>query len=143
MDRLSWKSLVHDTYVHTHVNVLCACVCVCMCVCMCVCVYVCAVVEGEMTGLSEQIRMGGLRPMLDVGMTPSHVSILQDEDTGSNPLTGEEGGEEGEGEGGEGDGMWHCCPLESVGLGGNQIRDEGAASLASALAKNNSACDSL
>ena len=75
--------------------------------------------------LTEQIRSGRLRPMLELGVTPSHVSIaVVDERDG-------EGGEEREGE-------VYCIPLESLGLGGNQITDTGAKVLAESLTSNTS-----
>ncbi len=86
--------------------------------------------------LTEQIRSGGLRSMLELGVTPSHVSIAVDDSAGEGVLVrNEEGGEEEEEEV-EREG--YCIPLESLGLGGNQISDAGAASLAVGLAKNTS-----
>ena len=43
-----------------------------------------------------------------------------------------------EGEEGEGEGEPHCCPLESLGLGGNRVSDDGVAALADALTQNTS-----
>ncbi|CAI8037879.1 NLR family CARD domain-containing protein 3 [Geodia barretti] len=107
-------------------------------------------VESE-TSLKERIRGGGLRPILELGVTPSHISMLLE--GGGEDVEGvdggdedEEGEEEGEGEKleeegkekekeEEGEGMF-CLPLESLGLGGNKIGDIGAQHLASALASN-------
>ena len=52
------------------------CVCVCLCVCVCVCVSVCAVSSHSQVSLKERIRAGGLRPMLELGVTPSHISVM-------------------------------------------------------------------
>ena len=49
--------------------------------------YTCGVAGGSESSLKERIRSGGLRSMLELGVTPSHISML---------LEGEE--EEGEGE---------------------------------------------
>ena len=99
-------------------------------------------ISGETASLTEQIRSGGLRPALELGVTPSHVSLAADSQ-------GEEEEEEGEGpdsEDGEGPvddygyrGDWvYCISLESVGLGGNQITNSGAVALADGLKSNTS-----
>ena len=79
--------------------------------------------------LTEQVRSGGLRSMLEMGLTPSHISVAV-EDCGG-------GGEEGV-DGDRGEKEIYCIPLESLGLGGNQISDAGAISLAEGLASNTS-----
>ena len=67
--------------------------------------------------------------MLELGVTPSHLSVAVEE-------TGEGGEEEEEGLGGE-EGSY-CVPLESLGLGGNQITDAGVKSLVAGLHSNTS-----
>ena len=64
--------------------------------------------------------------MLELGVTPSHVSLavteeVQGETTPPNEETGE---------------TIFCIPLESIGLGGNQITCAGATMLASGLKTN-------
>ena len=66
--------------------------------------------------------------MLELGVTPSHVSLAVDE-MGEK----EEGREEEEEEEGS-----YCIPLESLELWGNQISDFGASSLADGLKTNTS-----
>ena len=65
--------------------------------------------------------------MLELGVTPSHVSVAVDNQSDS------EGGEDGEG----GEEVF-CIPLESLGLGGNRIGDAGATCLADGLKTNTS-----
>ena len=113
-------------------------------------------VSGETTSLTEQIRAGGLRPALELGVTPSHVSLAAAQSVQSiqsaqsSSLPGDLHLEEELGEGVElsedgieghlyGDGVY-CIPLESVGLGGNQITSVGAAALADGLKSNTSEC---
>ena len=70
--------------------------------------------------------------MLELGVTPSHLSMAVEEKGEGE----EEEREEEEGPGGE-EGSY-CVPLESLGLGGNQITDAGAKSLAAGLYSNTS-----
>ena len=85
-------------------------------------------------------------------MTPSHVSLVAQslqsiQSVQSSSLPGEEelgegvelseDGVEGQWDGFHGDGVY-CIPLESVGLGGNQITSVGAAALADGLKSNTS-----
>ena len=110
--------------------------------------------SGETASLTEQIRAGGLRPALELGVTPSHVSLAAAQSvqsvhsiqSSSLPPGEEELGEgaelsedgvEGQFDGFHGDGVY-CIPLESVGLGGNQITSAGAAALADGLKSNTS-----
>ena len=62
--------------------------------------------------------------MLELGVTPSHVSVAVDNQSDSE-----------DGEGGE---EVFCIPLESLGLGGNRIGDAGATCLADGLKTNTS-----
>ena len=90
--------------------------------------------------LTSHIRAGKLRPMLELGITPSHVSIAVDSKS-EDGQHGEGGDTEKEGEGnGEGEGQVevYCVPLESLGLGGNLIGNSGAKSLAQGLVSNTS-----
>ena len=107
--------------------------------------------------MTEQIRAGGLRPALELGVTPSHVSLaaaqsvqsIQSAQSSSLPgdlhleeELGEgvelsEDGVEGQLDGLHGDGVY-CILLESVGLGGNQITSVGAVALADGLKSNTS-----
>ena len=70
--------------------------------------------------------------MLKLGVTPSHVSVAVEETGGGGEKEGreEEQKEEDEEEGS------YCILLESLGLGGNQISDLGASSLADGLKTN-------
>ena len=70
--------------------------------------------------------------MLELGVTPSHVSVAVEEMGGGGEKEGreEEQEEEDEEEGS------YCISLESLGLGGNQISDLGASSLADGLKTN-------
>ena len=70
--------------------------------------------------------------MLELGVTPSHVSLAVGEMGEKEEEREEEEEEEGEEEGS------YCIPLESLGLGGNQISDLGASSLADGLKSNTS-----
>ena len=81
--------------------------------------------------------MGGLRPALELGVTPSHVSLAagSQEDEGEGPES-EDGGEMVRDETGIYGDSVYCIPLESVGLGGNQITCTGVASLADGLKSN-------
>ena len=63
------------------------------------------------SSLTEQIRHGRLIPMLELGVTPSHVSLAVGE-MGEKEEEREKEEEEGEEEGS------YCIPLESLGLGG-------------------------
>ena len=65
--------------------------------------------------------------MLEMGVTPSHLSMAVGEE-------GERGEDWEEGE----ERSPYCIPLESLGLGGNQITDLGAVSLAEGLVSNTS-----
>ena len=114
-------------------------------------------VSGETTSLTEQIRAGGLQPALELGVTPSHVSLaaaqsvqsIQSVQSSSLPgdlhleeelgegVESSEDGVEGQLNGLYGDGVY-CIPLESVGLGGNQITSVGVAALADGLKSNTS-----
>ena len=100
--------------------------------------------------MTEKIRAGGLGPALELGVTPSHVSLAAAQSIQSiqsSSLPGEEElGEglelsedevEGQFDDPYGDGVY-CIPLESVGLGGNQITSVGAAALADGLKSNTS-----
>lgn len=101
----------------------------------------------ETSSLTEQIRHGKLRPILDLGVVPSQVSLVGG--GGS-----ESGGEEWDGgavpeeskEGGEGataavkEVRSYCIPLQSLGLGGNKITSLGAGYLADGLKTNTSEC---
>ena len=69
--------------------------------------------------------------MLELGVTPSHVSLAVGE-MGEKEEEREKEEEEGEEEGS------YCIPLESLGLGGNQISDLGASNLADGLKTNTS-----
>ena len=73
--------------------------------------------------------------MLELGVTPSHVSVAV-EDKGGEGDEGER--EEDEQEEEEEEENSYCIPLESLGLGGNQITDLGAGSLADGLKTNRS-----
>lgn len=87
--------------------------------------------------LQDAIRMSGLRPLLELGVTPSQVSLTKPE--------GDDGGA-GDGVGpveprldqtnADDLGDIICCPLESLGLGGNQIGDDGVKLLVQALYSN-------
>ena len=70
-------------------------------------------------------------------MTPSHVSLAVDslEEEGEGPGS-EDGGEMVTDETGIHGDWVYCIPLESVGLGGNQITCTGVASLADGLKSN-------
>ena len=70
--------------------------------------------------------------MLELGVTPSHVSVAVEEMGGG----GEKEGRDEEEEEGEEEEVTYCIPLESLGLGGNQISDLGASSLADGLKTN-------
>ena len=70
--------------------------------------------------------------MLELGVTPSHVSVAVEEMGGGGE---KEGREEEQEEKDEEEGSY-CIPLESLGLGGNQISDLGASSLADGLKTN-------
>ena len=83
----------------------------------------------ETSSLTEQIRHGKLRPMLDLGVTPSQVSMH---------VGGKEEEEEEEKEA-----SVSCIPLQSLGLGGNKITCLGAGYLAQALQTNTSKNDSV
>ena len=87
--------------------------------------------ERSQASLSEQVRAGGLRPMLELGVTPSHLSMAVEEKE-------EEEGGGGGGGAEEEEEKSYCVPLESLGLGGNQITDAGAKSLAAGLQSNTS-----
>ena len=80
--------------------------------------------SSSQASLSEQIRTGGLRPMLELGVTPSHVSIAVTEE-GDQLLNNEDN-----------IGDTYCIPLESLGLGGNLISCTGATTLADGLKSN-------
>ena len=69
--------------------------------------------------------------MLELGVTPSHVSLAVGE-MGEKEEEREKEEEEGEEE------ESYRIPLESLGLGGNQISDLGASSLADGLKNNTS-----
>ena len=71
--------------------------------------------------------------MLELGVTPSHVSLA----VGEMGEKEEEREKEEEEEEGEEEGSY-CIPLESLGLGGNQISDLGASNLADGLKTNTS-----
>ena len=115
---------------------------------MFVCVFVCACAcfPVETSSLTEQIRHGKLRPMLDLGVGPSQVSLPGAGGGGGG--ANESGGEEGEGWGAgpeEGEGEKEregarsfCVPLQSLGLGGNKITCLGAGYLADGLKTNTS-----
>ena len=62
--------------------------------------------------------------MLELGVTPSHVSIAVPEE-GDQPLNNEDN-----------IGDTYCIPLENLGLGGNHISCIGAATLADGLKSN-------
>ena len=87
----------------------------------------------ETSSLTEQIRHGKLRPMLDLGVTPSQVSMH----VGGKEEKEEEEEEEKE----EGEASVSCIPLQSLGLGGNKITCLGAGHLAQALQTNTSKND--
>lgn len=72
--------------------------------------------------------------MLELGVTPSHVSVAVEDKGGG----GEEGEREEAQEEEEEEENSYCIPLESLGLGGNQITDLGAGSLADGLKSNRS-----
>lgn len=72
--------------------------------------------------------------MLELGVTPSHVSVAVEDKGGE----GEEGEREEAQEEEEEEENSYCIPLESLGLGGNQITDLGAGSLADGLKSNRS-----
>ena len=80
--------------------------------------------------------------MLEQGVTPSQVSLtidaMDDADGAELPTNGAESQRDKTGEDIE-DAV--CCPLESLGLGGNEIGDEGVKLLAQALYSNTSEWD--
>ena len=98
---------------------------------------------GETASLTEQIRAGGLRPVLELGVTPSHVSLAAESQEGEGPESEGDGPHSEAGEvptdntGIYGD-LVYCIPLESLGLGGNQITCSGATVLADGLKSNTS-----
>lgn len=71
--------------------------------------------------------------MLDLGVTPSQVSI-QVSSNGVDEADGEEAGPEE----GPGEDRTYCIPLQSLGLGGNKITSQGAGYLADGLKTNTS-----
>lgn len=85
--------------------------------------------------MTEQIRHGKLRPILDLGVTPSQVSLHVTEEGRGRGW--EEGEEEVDGSGEEG-AQTFCIPLQSLGLGGNKITCLGAGCLADGLKTNTS-----
>lgn len=87
----------------------------------------------ETSSLTEQIRHGKLRPMLDLGVTPSQVSLQGGSERGEEVDGVDQGVEETE----KGD-RSYCIPLQSLGLGGNKITCLGAGSLANGLKTNTS-----
>ncbi len=78
--------------------------------------------------LTEQVRSGRLLPMLELGVTPSHVSIAVADEDASETAAADSAEEENT----------FCVPLESLGLGGNLITCAGAIMLASSLKTNTS-----
>ena len=85
----------------------------------------------ETDSLSEQIRHGKLRPMLDLGVTPSQVSLQASKDQARTYFSGVEDDIDGGSQA-------YCLPLQSLGLGGNRISCRGAAYLADGLRTNTS-----
>lgn len=91
--------------------------------------------------MTEQIRHGKLRPILDLGVVPSQVSLSVG---GGSEIEGEEGDGGGAGleekeDGQQGTKETSCCiPLQSLGLGGNKITSLGAGYLADGLKTNTS-----
>lgn len=86
----------------------------------------------ETSSLTEQIRHGKLRPMLDLGVTPSQVSV-HGNGAGVDEADGEAEPEEESKEP-----RSYCIPLQSLGLGGNKITSLGAGYLADGLKTNTS-----
>ena len=68
--------------------------------------------------------------MLELGVTPSHVSIAVGDDEISEETPDSAGCDD------DVERSTHCIPLESIGLGGNQITCAGATMLASGLKTN-------
>lgn len=83
--------------------------------------------SSSQASLSEQVRTGGLQPILELGVTPSHVSLaaVAEGSTLGDPSSNEDDV-----------GCTYCIPLESLGLGGNKITCVGASTLADGLKSN-------
>lgn len=88
----------------------------------------------ETSSLAEQIRHGKLRPMLDLGVTPSKVSLH------GSALCLDEADGEAEPEEESKEPRSYCIPMQSLGLGGNKITSLGAGYLADGLQTNTSEC---
>ena len=91
--------------------------------------------------LYEVIHTSGLRPLLEQGVTPSQVSLTMEDDDNDGaepPAKGVEPHLDKTKEREEKEEEIACCPLESLGLGGNQIGDEGVKLLVQALYSNTS-----
>lgn len=78
--------------------------------------------------------------MLDLGVTPSHVSLQEGLENVEENDGEEEEEQQAAGEGREAaaSGRSYCIPLLSLGLGGNKITCLGAGSLADGLKSNTS-----
>lgn len=99
----------------------------------------CIIIYTETSSLTEQIRLGKLSPMLDLGVTPSQISVYGSTSNSVEEADGEAEPQEDLGEG-QGEPKTYCIPLQSLGLGGNKITSLGAGYLADGLKTNTSEC---
>ena len=96
------------------------------------------IIAGSQANLTEQIRSGKLGPILELGVTPSHVSLAQIREDSDDEGDEQQVQENKRGTDGTSvdDSEEYCINLESLGLGGNQITCVGVATLADGLKTN-------